>query len=127
MIARDLFHWANDQADEVSFGGKITPAFQARVAVDGSQVTVFAVRAYPKRPAIQIQFMYLMNYEPYQSERLRRSTLKSLNRLMNDDDQFVVDQADRAPTIPLAYFDRADKIELFKQIMAEIFDNLRGV
>jgi hypothetical protein len=128
LIARDLFHWAGDHADDVTFGGKITPAFQARVMAEGAvDLSVFSVRAYPKRPAIQIHFMYLMNHQPYKLEGLRHSTLKSLNRLMTESDQFVLEQAERAPTIPLAYLDSADKIELFKQIMAEIFDNLRGI
>lgn len=128
LIARDLFHWVQSQADQVVFGGQITPAFHARVLADGGvEVSVFSIWAYPKRPAVQIHFSYLMNHAPYQSDRLRVSTLKSLNRVLDENPQFVVEQADRAPTIPLVYFDRADKIELFKQIIAEIFDNLRSI
>lgn len=128
LIARDLFGWANKQADEVVFGGKITPAFHVRVRTDGkTNVAIFSVWAYPKRPAIQVHFLYLMNHAPYTSERLRISTLKSLNRLLEAGAQFVPEQAERAPTIPLVYLDTADKIELFKQIIAEILDNLRGV
>ena len=35
LVARDLFHWARDIADEVAFGGVKQPAFHARINLDG--------------------------------------------------------------------------------------------
>jgi hypothetical protein len=62
---------------------------------------------------------------PYHDSKLRRSTLVSLNRLL--DDPLIDDAADRRPTLPLKALDAAAKLEMFQQIMAEIMDNLRSV
>lgn len=125
VIARDLYRWAKDYADTVEFGGKITPCFHARVQLGDQQVIVFSVWAYARQPAVQVQFQYLMDHQPYDDARLRKSTLWSLNRvaprpLMND-------QAHRRPTIPLESLARGENLAQFKQIMAEIIDNLRSV
>lgn len=124
-IARDLYRWAKDYADTVEFGGKITPCFHVRVQLGDQNVIVFSVWAYARQPAVQVQFQYLMDHQPYDDARLRKSTLWSLNRvaprpLMND-------QAHRRPTIPLESLARGDNLTQFKQIMAEIIDNLRSV
>lgn len=125
LIARDLFQWAQGIADRVEFGGKLTPGFHARLNLNGDDLTVFSLWAYPKQPAVQVQFQYLMDYSPYNDPGLRRSTLRSLNHLLND--TLIEDKADRRPTFPLASaFTSADKIEMFKGIVQEIFDNLRG-
>ncbi|GAB4515512.1 MAG: hypothetical protein OHK0046_19200 [Anaerolineae bacterium] len=110
----------------MEFGGKITPGFHARVQVGGQDLTVFSVWAYSKLPAAQVQFLYLAEYPPYDNADLRRSTLRSLNGLMEP--PLVDDKADRRPTFPLIKaLDTADKLETFKQVMSEIMDNLRSV
>lgn len=125
LVARDLFKWVQGIADRVEFGGKVTPGYHARLDVAGNDLTVFSLWAYPKQPAVQIQFQYLMDYPPYDNPGLRRSTLRSLNRLL--DDTLIEDKADRRPTFPLATaFNTADKIEMFKGVIQEIVDNLRG-
>jgi hypothetical protein len=125
VIARELFAWARDYADEVDFGGKITPGLHIRLRLDGVEVTVCSVWAYPRRPAVQIQFQYLADHPPYDDAELRRSTLKSLNRLT--DQTLMEDKADRRPTIPLQALAGSDTLALFVEIMAEIIDNLRSV
>lgn len=126
LIAQEIYQWAVKVFSRVDFGGKITPGFHARLEVGSVELTLFSLWAYPKQPAIQIQFQYLADYEPYNNPALRRSTLRSLNRLLNQplDD----DKADRRPTLALyEAFNTAEKLELFQEIIQEMIDNLRGV
>ena len=125
LIARDLYRWAKEQADDISFGGKITPGFHVRVALDSVELLVFSLWGYTRRPAVQVQFQYLADHPPYDNARLRRSTLASLNRLL--DAPYLDDAADRRPTAPLSALDDAKNLETFKQIITEIMDNLRSV
>jgi hypothetical protein len=128
LIARDLYRWAQETTDSVIFGGKYTPGFHARVDLDAEVVTVFSLWAYMRSPAAQVPFQYLLKHAPYDDADLRRSTLRSLNRLMPEGDKFDSDRADRRPNLPLlSALDRAEHLELFKQVMAEIVDNLRSV
>ncbi len=125
LIARDLYRWALNEADSVEFGGKITPGFHVRIQIKDDTVTIFSVWAYPKQPAAQVQLQYLIDYTPYDQESQRQATLSSLNNLM--DDPFLEEKADRRPTLPFDEgFNTAEKLESFKQIMREIFDNLRS-
>lgn len=124
LIARDLYRWSQDQGYTVEFGGKITPGFHVRVQIGDVELTVFSVWAYPRQPAAQVQFQYLAGYPPYDSITLRRSTLKSLNRLVEE--PFIEEKADRRPTLPLSALNSAENLETFKQIVAEIIDNLRS-
>jgi hypothetical protein len=124
-IARDLFRWGQSLADAVEFGGKITPGFHVRVHIGEDDVTVFSLWAFARQPAVQVQLQYLSEFPPYDNRKVRLSTLRSLNRLM--DEPFLDDRADRRPTLPLQEaLDTADKLETFKQIISEIIDNLRG-
>lgn len=126
LVASDLYRWGKQNADSVDFGGKITPGFHVRVQIGDDELTVFSVWAYPRRPAVQVQFSYLSEYPPYDESKLRRSTLKSLGELVNA--PVIDDQADRRPTFPFSTaFDNAEKLETFKQIAQEIIDNLRSV
>ncbi len=125
LIARDLYAWAQAQADSVVFGGQHTPGFHVRIRLN-REATVFSVWAYARRPAAQVQFAYLRSFPPYNDADLRRSTLHSLNRLMPDGGQLDDGRADRRPTFPLSALDSAEALEAFKQIMAEMMDNLRS-
>lgn len=125
LVARDLYRWAQDYADVVEFGGKITPGYHARATLGDDEVTVFSLWAYPRHPAVQVQFQYLSDFPPYDNGRMRRSTLRSLNRLVSE--PFLDDKADRRPTVPLSALGTADNLALFKEIIAEIIDNLRSV
>ena len=125
LIARDLYRWALSEADDVAFGGRITPGFHARIQINSDSVTVFSVWAYSKQPAAQVQLEYIMKHPPYDHKQQRQSTLSSLNNLMND--PFLEEKVDRRPTLPFDEgLNTAEKLESFKQIMQEIFDNLRS-
>lgn len=124
MIARDLYDWGRRVA-VVDFGGRLTPGFHVRAAVDAPDaetVTVLSVWAYRRRPSAQVYFNNLLPYPPYDSRAMRRSLLASLDALA--DDGLLPDQADRAPTIPLSALDSAARLETFKKIIEEIIDNL---
>lgn len=126
LIAKDLYEWGRQHADEVEFGGKLTPGFHVRITLGGTQLTLFSVWGYPKQPAVQVQFQYLADYPPYDDPRLRRSTLKSLNSLLST--PLLEDKADRRPTLPLAdAFSTAEKLERFEDIMIEMIQTLQGV
>lgn len=126
LIARDLYRWAKKSADTLEFGGKITPGFHVRVRMGDEEALVLSVWAYPRQPAVQVQFQYFMKYSPYDDNAMRLSTLKSLNRLCSDS-PLLDEQADRRPTLPFnPSLNTADKLEVFKQIMDEVMDNLRS-
>lgn len=126
LIARDLYRWAKKSADSLEFSGKITPGFHARVRMGDEEALVLSVWAYPRQPAVQVQFQYFMKYPPYDDTAMRVSTLKSLNRLCSDS-PLLDEQADRRPTLPFdPSLNSADKLEVFKQIMDEVMDNLRS-
>ena len=126
LVAKDLFRWASKVADEIEFGGKHTPGFHVKVELGGDIVTVFSLWAYMKHPAVQIPFDYLMAYTPYHKRSLRLSTLKSLNLLMPKDERFLDERADRRPSISLLQLNQAETLETFKQIIAEMIENLRS-
>ncbi|MEQ8676428.1 MAG: hypothetical protein RLP44_04785 [Aggregatilineales bacterium] len=126
LIARDLYRWAQSHADSVEFGGKVTPGYHARVNLGDTFVTVFSLWAYKRNPAVQVQFQYLSEQPPYDATALRLSTLKSLNRLIPDGEKLIEDSIDRRPTVPLSVLKTADHLELFKQLIEEIINNLRG-
>lgn len=123
-IARALFDWAREHMDGVDFGGKITPGMHARVQLGDQEVIAFTVWAYPRQPAVQIQFQYLAKHPPYDDTALRRSTLLSLNSLATK--PFLLDQADRRPTLPLHTLHTDGTLAQFLQIIEEIIDNLRS-
>ena len=119
-IARDLYDWAEDLADSVDFGGKRVPGFHARVG----DVTVFSVWAYKRKPKLQLQFSYLSDHPPYDDGDMRRSTLRSLNALL--DVPLDAESADRRPTVPLAAFNAAGTLGRLKHLLEEVMDNLRS-
>lgn len=126
LIARDLYQWGQTHADKVEFGGKITPGFHVKVQIGEDEITLFSVWGYAKKPSVQVQFQYLMEYDPYKDTQMRRSTLKSLSKLVST--PFIDDKADRRPTLRIKdAFSKAENLEDFKQVMGEIIDNLKGV
>ncbi len=126
MVAMDLFHWAKQTADEVAFGGKITPACHARITVNGHPVTLFSLWAYPKTPSLQVAFDYLSVHKPFNKRKQRRALLKQLNQLLPKNSRLTADKADRRPTMPLELFATAETLEAFKKIISAIIDDLRA-
>jgi hypothetical protein len=127
--ARDLFGWAKGIADRVEFGGQATPGYHARVylgEMGDDEVTVFSVWAYPRQPALQVQFQYLRDYAPYDSERRRQSALDDLNALLPDSEQIPPDRASKRPTIALhTLADDATRAR-FKAALEGIIGDLKG-
>lgn len=125
--AEAVFELAQTEADAITFGGKVTPGFHARVNLgENNAITIFSLWAYRRNPAVQVQFQYLCKHAPYDDDDLRRSTLQSLNRIMPADAPLYDDQADRRPTIPLDALNSPENLALFRQIMREMIDNLHG-
>lgn len=126
LIARDLYNWAVEHTDEVSFGGRHTPCFHMRIRHSDKSVTVASVLAYIANPAVQIPFDYLKKYAPYTSQATRLALLHDINDLLPDDDHFADDRASRRPTVALLpALNQADVLEGFKRILQQIVDAMR--
>ena len=127
LVARDLFHWARDIADEVAFGGGVKkPAFHARINLDRQLVTILSIWAYRRKPSAQIPLDYLARRKPFDRERARYEILRQLNMLLPAPRRFKADMADRRLSIPLQYLSSADKLEAFKGIVLELIQDLRA-
>lgn len=124
-VAKDLYFWAQQIADEVEFGGSQNPAYHAKVDLDNKQVTVFSIWAYPKTPSTQIPLDYFSSIAPYDNHAKRVAVLNKMNDLLPTNQHFTDDNADRRPTFPLQYLSTAEKLESYKQIISEIMNNLR--
>lgn len=127
LVARDLFHWARDIADEVAFGGGAkNPAFHARIILDRQLVTILSIWAYRRKPSAQIPLDYLARRQPFDRKRARYEILRQLNLLLPKPRRFKADMADRRLSIPLHYLSSADKLEAFKEIVLEFIRDLRA-
>ena len=125
LVARDLFHWARDLADELAFGGRANPGFHARISHRDRLVTVFSVWAYRKTPSAQLPLDYLSATRPFRTLAARRALLRDLNRLLPKDLRFAPSKADRRPTFSLTQFSSAEKLEGFKKMILSIISALR--
>ena len=125
LVARDLFHWARQVADEVAFGGAVKPGFHARVHSHGSPVTVFSVWAFRRRPSAQIPLDLLASHPPFSRRAARRDILRQLNKLLPPKSRFPAASSDRRPTFALRHLSDAEKLEDFKLIALEIAKGLR--
>ncbi|MCY3976775.1 MAG: toll/interleukin-1 receptor domain-containing protein [Chloroflexi bacterium] len=127
LVARDLFHWARDIADEVAFGGGVKkPAFHARIKLDRQLVTIFSIWAYRRKPAAQIPLDHLARRKPFKRRRSRSDILRQLNLLLPKPQRFKTDMADRRLSIPLQYLHSANKLEDFKEILLNLIRDLRA-
>ena len=125
LVARDLFHWARDLADEVAFGGRANPGFHARVRHRDRLVTVFSVWAYRKTPSAQLPLDYLAAKRPFQRRAARQAILRELNRTLPAESRFAPSKADRRPTFSLTHLSSAEKLEDFKRLILSIMGALR--
>lgn len=125
LVARDLFHWARQLADEVTFGGAVNPGFHARVHSESNLVTVFSVWAYRRRPSAQIPLDMLASQAPFARRAARRDILRQLNLLLPRKSRFPAASRDRRPTFPLLHLNDAEKLEGFKRIVLDIAERLR--
>ncbi|MCE2472601.1 MAG: toll/interleukin-1 receptor domain-containing protein [Anaerolineae bacterium] len=125
LVARDLYHWARQIADEVAFGGAVKPGFHARVNRGAGLVTIFSVWAYRRRPSAQIPLDLLAAHAPFSRRSARREVLRWLNRLLPKRSRIAADSCDRRPTFPLRHLSDAEKLEAFKRIVLDIAERLR--
>ena len=125
LVARDLFHWARQVADEVVFGGTTNPVFHARVKCEGGPVSILSVWAYRRRPSAQIPLDLLAARAPFSARAARREILRQVNRLLPRPSRFSADSSDRRPTFALHHLSDAEKLEDFKRIVLEIAERLR--
>lgn len=125
LVARDLFHWARQAADEVAFGGQRSPGFHARVEVNGKQLTVLSVRAYRQTPSAQIPLDYLAAQAPFARRAERRKVLTRLNRILPKEARISADKVDKRPTFSLQRLSDARRLEDFKELIHEVMTGLR--
>ena len=125
-VAKDLYHWAQQVADVIDFGGQYNPNYHVKIDLNDRQATVFSIWAYPQTPSTQIPLDYLSDFKPYTRASARVALLKKLNQLLPDEIQFDEGKVNRRPTIPLHYLSTAEKLEGFKQIVGEIIVQLRS-
>lgn len=125
LVARDLFHWARQNADEVVFGGAVIPVFHARVQNDGGPVSIMSVWAYRRRPSAQIPLDLLAARAPFSGRAARRDILRQLNGLLPRQTRFSADSCDRRPTFALRHLSDAEKLERFKRIVLGVAERLR--
>lgn len=127
LVARDLFHWARDVADEVAFGGGMKkPAIHARIKLDRQLVTILSIWAYRRKPSAQIPLDLMARRKPFNRRRARSDILQQLNLLLPKSQRFKTGKADRRPAIPLHHLSSADKLEAFKEIVLELIRVLRA-
>ncbi len=125
-IARDLYGWANDQADNVTFSGRGNPAFHAHVYLGPGGVAFMTVRAYPRQPAVEVPLQYLMEFAPYDERAEREAVLMRFNALMPERERFTLDRADKRPNLPIAAALAVDShLDTFKTIMTDVLERLR--
>jgi hypothetical protein len=123
-IARALFTWAQSNVDSVAFSGRSEPALHANLWIGPGGVTVFSVRAYRRRPAIEVPLQFLMNFPPYERLDARLRLLAALNQFVIQ--PFEDDRADRRPNIPLIALEEASAQQAFIDLIGGIVESLRA-
>jgi hypothetical protein len=124
-IALTLFEWAKANSDSITFSGRTEPAFGANLWIGAGGVTVFAVRAYAKQPAVEVSLQYLMNFPPYNERAKRLQLLELLNQFVSQ--PFADDRADRRPNVPLTALAEEPALQAFIDLIAGIVATLRAM
>lgn len=118
-VARELFAWAKDNTDAITFTGRTQPAFHANLWIGAGGVSVFSVRAYPNQPAVEVPLQFLQDFPPYDDRAARLRVLRRLDAFV--DAPFDADRADKRPNIPLAAgLGEADRLAAFIDLIDEI-------
>ena len=125
LVARDLFHWARGLADELAFGGELSPGFHLRLRAGDKLATALSVWAYRRNPSAQIPLDYLARHKPYRQRRARRKIVTRLNRILPGRARIPADKVDGRPTFALRHLDDAGRLEAFKALISEIANELR--
>jgi hypothetical protein len=126
-IARELFAFAQANADTITFSGRSAPAFHAHVWVGPGGVLVFSLRAYASHPAVEVPLQYFKEFPPYDTYEARLKVLHVFNRLLSSSEQLDDSRADRRPSIALLpSLSTPSHLDTFKTVMGEIIQNLRN-
>lgn len=126
-IAREMFDFAQANADNISFSGRSAPAFHAHVWVGPGGVLVFSMRAYASHPAVEVPLQYFKEFPPYDSFDERLKVVRIFNQLLPPGEQLEDSRADRRPNIPLLpALATAERLKTFTNVLAEIMQNLRN-
>lgn len=126
-IARELFAFAQANADSVTFSGRSAPAFHAHVWVGPGGVLVYSVRAHASHPAVEVPLQYFKEFPPYDTVEARLKVVRTFNRLLPKTQQLDDSRADRRPSIPLLpSLETGAKLDTFKTVLEEIIQNLRN-
>lgn len=115
LVARDLYAFAQQNADAVEFVGRQRPGFHARLHIGGRRATLFSVWAYRRQPAVQLpwhRWATTADVEPAKILREWRALLPPAER--------------NRRTMPLRCLDSADKLESFKSILLEVKRQIRS-
>ncbi|MCY4146080.1 MAG: toll/interleukin-1 receptor domain-containing protein [Chloroflexi bacterium] len=106
LVARDLYAFAQQNADAVEFAGRRRPGFHARLQVGERRATLFSVWAYRRQPAVQLplsRWAKTFGIVPVALLREWRALLPPAQR--------------HRGTMPLRCLDRADRLESLKAIL----------
>ena len=125
-VARDLFDWARSAVDEIGFGGKAHPVCHARLELADRLLTLFSIRAYPRKPSLQLPLAQWSSQKPYHTLGARRQVLRYVNRLLPPGSRMGREWANRRPTFPLGDLEAEDKRRAFKGVMAGVIADLRA-
>jgi hypothetical protein len=124
-IAREMFLWARNEADNLTFSGRSQPAFHAHVYVGLGGVIVFSLRAYPRQPAIEVPLQYFMEFPPYNEREARLQVLESLNTLLPVSEALQPGRADRRPSVPLSALYDPAQFATLKTTLGMLITTLR--
>ncbi|MBE2269040.1 MAG: toll/interleukin-1 receptor domain-containing protein [Anaerolinea sp.] len=123
-IARQLFDWAKDNTDSLTFSGRAEPAFHAHIWVGAGGVVVFSVRSFTKQPAVEVPLQYLMPFPPYDQADQRLAVLTAINTLLPA--PLDSSRADRRPTLPLSVLATDDALTTFTDTIREVINKIRA-
>lgn len=124
-VAKEIFGWASELADNMTFSGRTIPAFHAHVWVGPGGVVIFSLRCFPKQPAVEVPLQYLTEFPPYDQSETRLRALAVLNSLLPVDAQLDPSRADRRPTVPLTALSRQAAMAHFRALIERIAEELK--
>ena len=126
LVARDVYHWAGQLADELAFSGQRQPAFHARVMTSGRPATLLTIRAYRLNPSAQIPLDGLARHAAFAPLQARQQIINRLNRILPASARIPADKADKRPSFPLRQLNDAERLEAFKALISDMAAALRA-
>ena len=126
-VARDLFYWARQAADEVAFGGMSNPGFHTRQGLSWPPCDDSLGLGLPAQSvsadSAGLPFEPCALFAPAWSGG---KILHKLNRILPRESRIEADKVDKRLTFSLRNLSDARRLEDFKRLLMEIMDALRG-